>query len=126
MKRKNIHLDDYLQKQIKRKKRKIIVLSWKDVKIGAFYSNGHFVPRFSNLIETDCSCAGCKSSQGGSFECGGKESNGELLLSSVYRTGANRGAMGVNCSKIRGTFASSKIFGKSCLYKKEKGEENCL
>lgn len=39
---------------------------------------------------------------------------GELLLSSVYRTRSD----GVNRSKIRGTLASSKIFGKSCLYKK--------
>lgn len=57
----------------------------------------------------------------------GRSSRGELggnrgellLLSSVYRTRANEGSDGVNCSKIHGTFASSKIFEKSRLYKKK-------
>lgn len=76
-----------------------------------------------NRNVADCSsCAGRKSSQERSFECarvaGGSSRGGRTSSIECLSNEGQPRSDGVNRSKIRGTLASSKIFGKSCLYKK--------
>lgn len=76
-----------------------------------------------NRNVADCSsCAGRKSSQERSFECarvaGGSSRGGRTSSIECLSNEGQPRSDGVNRSKIRGTLASSKIFGKSCLYKR--------
>lgn len=116
-----------MQKQTGEDKRKIILLGYKDKR---YFTRTTILFLEFNRNVADCSCAGYKSFQGRSFKCAqvarkkfagrvGRESWRTTSSIECLSNEGQPGSDGVNCSKIHGTFASSKIFEKSRLYKKK-------